>query len=57
MKKKIIVEFLEWLVSDVVSAALTNDDFMSFILEVLITTSIKLVVWYLRKKLLSDSTT
>ncbi|MGM0966977.1 MAG: hypothetical protein ACQEWR_00245 [Bacillota bacterium] len=57
MRKKIIFEILEVLVIDVVVAALTNDDFMIFMLEILFTASIKLVFWFLKKRLLSDSAT
>lgn len=52
-----IFEILEGLVIDVVVTAITNDDFMIFMLEILLTVSIKLVFWYLKKRFLSDSAT
>ncbi|QLI77129.1 hypothetical protein [Bacillus pumilus] len=57
MRKKMIFEILEGLVIDVVVTAITNDDFMIFMLEILLTVSIKLVFWYLKKRFLSDSAT
>jgi hypothetical protein len=52
-----IFEILEELVIHVGVAVLKNDDFMSFMLEILFIASIKLISWYLKNKFLSDSAT
>ncbi|MCP1528583.1 hypothetical protein [Bacillus pumilus] len=57
MSKKMIFEILEELVIHVGVAVLKNDDFMSFMLEILFIASIKLISWYLKNKFLSDSAT